>query len=433
MKLSCYICGYRSDAAAFFRIEPCGLFGGRRPVCAVCPAHARSADERRKVRQAPTAVAMWVLFFPFILAISDVDHARLYFIFFAATILGLPLATAVHECGHIVFGWAAGLTVNAVFFGEGRRRYGFRVGTMSVALSRYPFVGGRTYVVGLHEAARWRTAICLLGGAVGNLAATVVFMTLAQAVSNDAPSISVFLAGAAISQGLSGAGALVPRTDRRSGLRSDGKQLLGLLRAPAQVEPWSAPVFAALRMMSADRYAEAEQLFRVIPEETLSKRSDIRVFALSMRLHCLSRAKGDRAAFADYLDDQEAFNRAEALNDEEARPHLPLLQANIAWLIVKAGHDAISLAERLARAAAASQPDANWSKGTLGAVLVAKGEASDGASLLCEAVRQTEDQVDRSDFCRFLARAERILANEAGATEFERAGQYALRAVPLPE
>ena len=147
----------------------------------------------------------------------------------------------------------------------------------------------------------------------------------------------------------------------------------------------------------------------------------------SQALHCLSRASGDAAALAFYADHRARF--ATLATDDAAgdKAVLALLRANVAWLLVKAGgSEWTAEAERLARAAALAMPDAPEMKGTLGAVLVMKGEVDAGLILLRDAARRVTDPVDKADFCTFLAKGERERGNAAMAQGFDDLRQHIL-------
>jgi hypothetical protein len=58
-------------------------------------------------------------------------------------------------------------------------------------------------------------------------------------------------------------------------------------------------------------------------------------------------------------------------------------------------------------------------KGTIGAILIEQGVADAGYPLLLDATRRIDNALDRADFLRYLAKAERANGEPSFAEDFE--------------
>jgi len=186
---------------------------------------------------------------------------------------------------------------------------------------------------------------------------------------------------------------------------------------------------AAQRLQLAGRFGEAaaltiEQLDRWPNDPCL----------LGMIIHHTSRAEGDRAAMARYraVVAQAASGPPRFFPGHESS--VGWLAANIAWSSLKAGEDAdLDLVDGELQVALRHLPDAPEVKATLGALFVTRGDPVVGEPLLIDALRKTEDPVDRADFARNVARARRAAGEEDRALEAERLARHILaRSFPLP-
>ena len=425
MNRRCDTCGFRSADASFFRRERGGLFGLPKTVCDGCVALQPPAHDKRAFRDWVIWRVVWLILLGFA-AMNEPAEAAGLLAFMLAVWVSRPVATTVHEFGHALFAAIAGLQVTSVTVGSGPSLASFRWGVTRFELRAYTFTGGLTGFVDLRaRPARWRIAVAILGGPLANaiiLGLTIGLMVLQAGVEGSNEIGAALLAGVAFSQGSALFISLMPLT-YRTGLVSDGKRLLGLLKAqPTQPDAKTDAMTHSYRLMRAQRFGAAALAFQEIvnlcPDDPLG---------LGLLIHCISRAQGDAAAFDYYVEHRDRFDIAAENPDEATRVWLPWLHANVAWAAVKAGDPANRpLAEALARDAVLVFPDAPELKGTFGAVLVEKGETSEGLSLLRDAARGITDPIDKADFCTFLAKGEHARGDTARAQDFEDLRQHIL-------
>ena len=431
MTLRCATCGYRTANSAFFRREKGGVLGLRQTVCLGCGAYQPTTLELS------STVGFWLglpslgLFTGMLSAAtgSTVDTV----IFVGAIVLSWPIYTPIHEAGHAVGAKIAGLHIISLSMGTGPLVWGFRIGGARFELRRYSLGGGRAFFVDFHETtSRWRLALAILGGPLANLAFCGLFMIAAMLLPSDDPfdqtSPAVALvSGLALGQGFAGIFNLIPFRLKR-GAVSDGAQLFGLLKATPPPDADVAAAARGIRYLSAGKFREAASAFREAARLNPDSPS-----MLSMVIHCLSRADGNEAAFRFYVENKEAFDRAESTTNKDEVAYLPWMYANIAWCAAKTGDtSALEIAEPFARRAFEANPDAAEMKGTIGAILIEKGEIDAGYPLLLDATRRINDPIDGADFIRYLAKAERAKGDTSLAEDFENLRLRSLTSAGIP-
>jgi len=348
--------------------------------------------------------------------------------FLEAFLLSWLVSFIVHELGHAVSARAAGLHVISATVGTGPAYLVARVGKTRVELRRYAFTGGLVRFVDIRDdQARWRKFLATAGGPLANILMAAVALSAAyligKADADEQFNVLVAIAsGIGLSQLVIGLFNLNPFSRVRHGRPSDGRLLIGLLVARPKHDPFTDAVARAARYLRADRFEDAEQAIRMA-----APLAPDHPYVLSMHLHCISRARGDRQAVQYYLENAELFVRAESTTDEELRQFLPLMHANVAWSALKAaGLSKSEVAEQFADKAYKAMSELPEVSGTFGAVLIAKGEIDQGRPMVLDAARAIGDLIDKADYLTVLARAETALENTSRADEFERLRHHIL-------
>ncbi len=91
------------------------------------------------------------------------------FLVLASSVLSWPVATAAHELGHAIAGWAVGWKVRSVTLGRGPHVCAFKLGATRFGVARWFFVGGQTeYAWTSLTAWRWKHLVAIAGGPTAN-------------------------------------------------------------------------------------------------------------------------------------------------------------------------------------------------------------------------------------------------------------------------
>jgi hypothetical protein len=426
----CHQCGFRSHDGRDFRSGRSSLLGRAVVLCFACPDVSRSKDRPhwagwfRGLFSAAFLACLW---------------GREYGAWAGLTawltlVLCRPLLVLAHEVGHALAARALGFPVLEVIVGRGPELAAGRSGRTRWALRRYGFLGGFTLFVPPHGAPRWRLAVIYAAGAMANLVAATAAAALGTLVADmDAPAavlLASILAALVVANLLMAFNALWPQVGV-DGQPLDGAQIRDLFRSSRStvLDDRLNMLMAAQRLQLAGRFGEAaaltiEQLDRWPNDPCL----------LGMVIHHTSRAEGDHAAVARYraVVAQAPSGPPRFFQGHEGA--VGWLAANVAWSSLKAGEDAdLDLVDGELQVALQHLPDAPEVKATLGALFVARGAPVAGEPLLVDALRKTEDPVDRADFARYVARARRAAGQEDRALEAERLARHILdRSLPLP-
>jgi hypothetical protein len=428
-KHGCHQCGFRSNGGQDFRPTRSRLLGRAAELCLACPdATPRAAD-------AP----YWLGWFRGLFLSAFLAYMWGREIGWLATltawltlVLCRPLSTLIHEVAHALAARAAGFPVLEVILGRGPELMARRTGRTRWALRRYGFLGGATIFAPPDGASRWRLLLIYAAGSMANLAAALaatVGLAIADMEGAAAVFVSSILVGLILSNLLMAFNALWPQ--KGAGQPSDGAQILSLF----QPSP-STPLDDRLRLLTAAQHLQLAGRFGEAAALTIEHLelwpNDPSL--LGMIIHYTSRAAGDRAAMARY--------RAVVAQAPSGPPRffpghetsVGWLAANIAWSSLKAGEDAdLELVDSELQVALLHLPEAPEVKATQGALFVTQGDPSAGEPLLIDALRKTEDPVDRADFAGYIARARRARGEKAQAQEVERLGRHILaRSLALP-
>lgn len=407
----CRTCGFQYPDARAFRREP-GYLGFRETVCFGCRPWRPSAFERGALRAWTyrAILSAWMLY-----SWSKMDGGLwLALPAWLAMLAATPLTITIHEAGHQLAARLVGFEVVSVRVGRGPEVRTGRFAGVRWSFRRYGVLGGATMYIAPDDAPRWRKALFFAGGLLVNLGAVVVLLALGVAL--DAADVERFfiqpiLAGLLFSNASTILANAWPSLGEDG--PSDGAQLLGLFRRPAEPEASLDPRLALWKktvpLLEAHRYAEARDVF--VAQLTAWPNDP---YLLGMVIHTTMRIEGPR----------EALRRHEQLAaDAPAGPPRPFdwhadmvgwLGANIAWALIQADTD-LPRADAAMRVALAAVPDAPEVKATLGALRVRQGQLEAGEALLTEAMRATEDPLDRADFAAFIAIARRARGDEQGA------------------
>jgi Zn-dependent protease len=412
MKLCCTTCGYRSADVSFFRRERWGIFALLRPVCAGCCAYRPTIIERRAL----SGLIGWQVFaWAFYLFRREIAE----FAFLEEFAIAWLLTTAMHEFGHAVVANTLGCHIISVNIGSGPALWRRWRGGAVIVVGCYTFTGGKVhYLESDRPLGPGRRAMVAFAGPAANLCASAILILCAAAISRldtygDSDIAVATLSGLAISQVCAAIFNLIPRT-HKSGLLSDGAQILQAFKSDKKLEQWQLDLSRGLRLALARRFVDAEAAFKSLLDCPLGRPA-----VLSMVIHYAYRGRGGAKVVEFYRENQEFFDAAEEATAEQ-RESLSYVHATLAWAALNSGlPSALLIAENFARRAYEVTPDAPAMKGTLGALLVTQGEIDRGAELLLDAVREMTDPLDRADLFAFLAKSERARGVEARANDFE--------------
>ena len=171
--------------------------------------------------------------------------------FWPLLVAAVAFSTVVHEAGHLLAAAAVRIRVEQVVIGHGPVLSSARGGRVDIELRAVPFTGFVRVRLPVAHWPRLRWALVLVAGPTTHMAYAVLLMCVG--LSAPVPAVVASAAGvAALLCALTALGNLLPLRDRRTGLDSDGRQLLHLLRHRLPPErpagpPRRAETFAALR------------------------------------------------------------------------------------------------------------------------------------------------------------------------------------------
>jgi len=348
-----------------------------------------------------------------------------YFFVFTGTVVLSNIVTVVaHELGHATLAHLVGMRVVAITIGSGPPLTSGRWRDVKVELRQFLLTGGVTAVYDPSpHPAKWRHALMLTGGVLGNIAvAALVTLMLALLATLRSPNMVVVTVGFAVVTGQVFAIVrnLLPRTVH-IGWRvasSDGKGLFNLVVSKDFREQQLAQraICEGRVLLEKQQYdlalAHFQQACAVLPS-----RGDL----LSLLIHTLGKARGPRPAMECYCGRAQALVLASAAD----RAGAAWTSVNGAWHALLCGDQAsVSLADRLSRQAVEALPGISVVQATRGAVLVELGEHEAGLRLLMPAIRRVESREDRLCFVPFLAKGERARGNFDMALEFENFGRH---------
>lgn len=432
----CSNCGFKAEDAAFFRYEKGGLFDHPQKVCEACQPYKPSDWEARlSIRM------MLAPLFLLLTLVSDHDHVLFVLIAAAMSWPTRGLRTLIHEAGHAFAARAVGHDIIRAEVGRGPMRKILRLGDLTFTIRRYAWLGGR--VRHFDPRNRGNRAVAILITAAGPLAniltagvSIAAGALIARAASgwevrtlmdfamfsaghppawlDPAMTAAHILSAACVGFGVfnlfMGLFNLIPqRTGDDETVPSDGQRLLNLLgKATKPAAPPDVLHYVHVCALSdMERHEEVIALALDGWETSRLKHG----LATSM-MHNLSRGRGDQAVIDFYLAHQD-----ELQGDPDKRCWIDV---NVAWSALKLGDSSLApLAAETAETAMQVVPDHPAALGTYGAWLISVGQAAEGLPLLIGAARTIDNNIDKADFCRFLARGWRAIGdtNRAETTE----------------
>lgn len=326
--------------------------------------------------------------------------------------LFIAAATAIHEGGHALAGWLAGLRVVRVCVGVGTTWQRFKLGRTEVRLREFP-LGGMTWLVPRSERGiRWRMWTAVLAGPLAN--ATVLLATLAMTgvgpeslLVHDrfAPAETWIIAhvGVLVISLLpghvpSGAGIAV----------SDGHALLEI---PLMTEPERDRLMSAGQVVAAREACDGREHERALAICAAGLKRDPDSVALRNVQGCV-------------LMEQRRFEEAcEIFAELLRRDGLELgwrdvLRSNLAWSALRLPRqEALQEALHHSELAFRRRGEADWARTTHGAVLVQLGRYDEAIELLQLGLSPRRDRASQAHDACWLAVAEARLGN---ANEAER-------------
>ena len=318
------------------------------------------------------------------------------------------------------------MRVVAIIIGTGRIMASRQWRNTRIELRTFLLTGGMTFAYHqLRNPGKWRHALLLLGGVLGNLVVVglvAVLLALLLAVQRSVNPVIVTAGYAVITgQVLAILVNLFPVSFRIGS--SDGKQLVKLVVSKDFREQQLINRIALedMALLDGERHEqqsmmECEKACELFPAHGL---------LLSVLIHLVGGVKGPRAAVECYRDRAPAL----ALDTEDDRAGAACAWLNVAWhALLCADNDLLPLADELSKRAMAALPDTPVVQGTRGAVLVELGDHEAGLALLMPAIRRIEGRDDRLCFVPFLAKGERARGNFDMALEFENFGRHLARA-----
>lgn len=418
MEFICSHCEYRSRSRDFFRREKVWYAPWRRTFCHGCRAYVPNALERRSWTVPPAMLLLGAVMTQLGLK-GAVPGIGYLFVFLGSMALSASTVIVVHEIGHAVVGWLAGIRVTHMFLGLGPPLLSWRIGRMHVVVRSFALGGG---VVGYQsgEPRKWRQAVFVAGGALANAAFFAAvssgFSEFLGARRSPAPLLLAVLLGLLAAHGIA---VFVNLRPRRAKLGqpppvNDGSILFRLprernfrqhaldARLPLEVAP-----LISMRDYSAVR----DRL------EPVLGRSHAQPMILFHYIYALAKLTSPRHAIHFYLLSSIDL-------DEVGREHagsLAFVYALLAWMaIVARDEDLIGFADVMSRKAIEVCPGPTEIEGTRGMAQILDGDIAEGTQRALLAMRTSENETLRVEIPRALAIAERAKGNAAIADELLR-------------
>ncbi|HEX6839942.1 MAG TPA: site-2 protease family protein [Stellaceae bacterium] len=356
-----------------------------------------------------------------LLGFGDSGMAQMGYFFLFLGILGLSsvITAAAHEFGHAAAGRLVGMKVVAITIGSGPILATRLAHNVKVELRTFLLLGGMTLAYHqIPNPGKWRHAVVLVGGALGNVVVVAVVVSLLALLLAVQRSVSLVIvtAGYAVitSQVLAILVNLFPVTFRIG--PSDCKQLLKLVVSKDFREQQTINRIA-LKGIEFGAHAH-EHLPDCIKACDLSPTNGL---LLSLLTDIVAEAEGPRAALQCYLDRAQAL----AVGSDEEKAGAACAWLNAAWhALLCSDQHLLPLADELSERAIAVLPDIPVVQATRGAVLVELARPDAGLDLVVRALRAIESKDDRLCFVRFLAKGERARGNFDIALEFDGFGRH---------
>ena len=377
----CSICGCKSSLVAFFVVDK---HGNRR-----CP---RCFAKERERMQRQTYLSLGLVGLGYVLLAALISEGRWSVVYLSANLLlfllCLPLIIVLHELAHASGAWLMRGRVFALYFGYGLGIRERRIGQVTVAAQPLPLMG--FCVAGFHSPRR------ILGRTAVYIAAPLLMHTLILLAL--IPSFQLNQLGTAIAWSevflivnlLVLAGNLIPRQlpAAPKPLSTDGMWLLRLASGQVKVDELHKSYFlsAMLFAYKARDYDQTVQAsnegLAIYPGQPYLRNG------LAAGLISLKDYEAALPILRELLDQDEGVTddvRTLALN-------------NLAFAALENGASGPELDEALdnARTAYGLAPWMPQLRNTLGAVLVAQGEAVEGLANLTAAWPELETDDSRA-------------------------------------
>jgi hypothetical protein len=420
---SCARCGYSSSAVGFFRREKVWYSPRQRFFCHGCAAYVPNREERLAYRHFPILLVLGVL------AVEVVPRGPLnglgyVFLFIASLVLWAPTVIVVHELGHALAGRLVGLRIHHVVLGTGPRLLWIRWNEMIVHLRTFP-TGG--FVVGYQpqpRPRRWRQAVFVTGGVLGNIAFIAAIVTAFDGFpSARHPTASVLftmMIALIAAHVLTVIGSLRPRRLKTAAPadQTDGLILLNLARDKtfAQHAVTQRLHLEASRLSGSGRPGDA---CRHLEPGVLSEHPSPTLF--HDYIFALAHATSPAAAIDFYFSSTIDLDRS-ATDDRGGAAYA---YAMLAWIaIISRDDDLVAFAERMSCKAAALHPEPGEIDGTLGMAQIRVGNLAEGVPRALRVMRASSNETLRTEIALQLARAAHVEGNAELALEFTRLHEH---------
>ena len=414
-EICCAGCGFRAPDPEFFRRERDGVLGRKRVFCLGCAPYAPHRFETASYVIPLCFIPAGALLLAFDPKAESIGKDGYWILFMGVLILAQMLTTVAHEFGHAALAHLMGMRVIAVTIGTGPLLTSIRLNSLVVSVHRFLLTGGATHFYDDSASpSKLRAASVTLGGILVNLfivaggLAPFVWMSMTH---RSIPTLAIVVAYAALaSQAIAIIENAWPREARVGHTRvpTDGRQLLVLLRSKdfQQRAAMTQLLRSGLDLLERYRYAEAQAHFErasvLFPSDLCFR---------SLALHCVSKTAGPLCAVQYYLDNRDAI--AAASRSAPVPQWEAVIYATAAWNAVLTEERALlPMADELSGRALDIAPGVGGVlNATRGAALLALGAHDEGKALLARGIRETTDQVDKSDLSRFLGLREIALGN----------------------
>lgn len=309
-----------------------------------------------------------------------------------------------HEAAHVLAAKIVGFSPFALIVGKGPLLFQRRIHGVDVRLHLFPFLGGLAKAKVVLDGLRWRGALFSIAGVLSDAVLFALLLRLAGFKAG-APDVgqssaaSAFFALLALYQLVTILASLVPMHVKVLGfcLPNDGRQFLDYLRG----------VTSRALQHYEEGVARYDPQFRIA--DSWLMRGDLQLINL------LSAAEQDMAAGRH----REAADKYVRLI-EQAGAHpaekAQLLDRIACIPVFHGDRSLLPAAEAWAKQAVALLPLCKTVRGTLGSILVEKGDCAEGVALLMPLTSEDNTPIDRVLACSYIAKAFNCLGNriEAG-------------------